>query len=85
MPPATIILSIRRQGDKLLVKGVSHDNGTIRTVTVNSQDAKLDVIQPGLVDWTIFLPLPGDGQVTAAATDEAGNREVMGHVVGVRD
>src|SRR5262249_30206461 len=45
LPPATIILSIRRQGDALLVKGVSHDNGAIRCVTVNGQTAKLDTIQ----------------------------------------
>src|SRR5262245_53990611 len=50
LPPATIILSVRRQGEKLLVQGVSHDNGVIRSVTVNGQDAKLATIQPGMVD-----------------------------------
>jgi hypothetical protein len=85
LPPATIVLSARRQGDKLLVQGVSHDNGVIRSVKVNNQEAKLDSIQPGMVDWTIHLPLPSDGRVTAAALDEAGNRETLAHVVVVKD
>jgi hypothetical protein len=85
LPPATIILSVRREGDKLLVKGVSHDNGVIRAVTVNGQAAKLEVIQAGLVDWTIHLPPPRDGRVVAAAVDEAGNRETLAHVVVVED
>lgn len=85
LPPATIILSARRQGDKLLVKGVCHDNGVIRSVTVNDQEAKLEVIQAGLVDWSVLLPLPRDGRVVAAALDEAGNRETLSHVVIVKD
>jgi hypothetical protein len=85
LPPATIILSVRRQGDQLLVKGVSHDNGVIRSVTVNGQAAKLDTIQAGLVDWTARLPLPRDGRVVAASVDEAGNRETLAHVVFVKD
>lgn len=85
LPPATIILSARRQGDKLQVKGVSHDNGVIRSITVNGQAAKLDIIQAGLVDWTAHLPLPRDGRVVAAAVDEAGNRESLAHVVYVKD
>ncbi len=35
LPPATIITSVRRDGGKLLVRGVSHDNGEIIAVTVN--------------------------------------------------
>jgi hypothetical protein len=85
LPPATVILSMRRQGDRLLVKGVSHDNGVIRCVTVNGQDAKLDVIQAGMVDWTVELPVPLDGRVAAAAVDAAGNRETLAHVVVVKD
>jgi hypothetical protein len=85
LPPATIILSATRQGDKLLVKGVCHDNGVIRSVTVNGQEAKLNVIQAGMVDWTAQLPLPRDGRVVAAGLDEAGNRETLAHVVVVKD
>src|SRR5262249_28764495 len=85
LPPATIILSVRRQGEKLLVKGVSHDNGVIRSVTVNGQAAKLDIIQAGLVDWSAELSLPRDGRVVAAAVDAAGNRETLTHVVVVKE
>jgi hypothetical protein len=85
LPPATIILSARRQGDMLLVRGVCHDNGVIRSVTVNGQEAQLDAIQAGLVDWSARLPLPADGRVVAAAVDAAGNRETLAHVVVVKD
>src|SRR5262249_38613127 len=85
LPPATIILSVRRQGDKLLVKGVSHDNGIIRFVKGKGQDAKLAFIQSGLVAWSAELPLPKDGRVTAAAVDEAGNRETLTHTVFVKE
>jgi hypothetical protein len=83
LPPATIVLSVRRTGDKLLVRGVSHDNGTIRSVTVNGQQAKLNAIQSGMIDWSIELPMPGDAKIFAAATDEAGNREALSHVVAL--
>src|SRR5262249_57479278 len=66
LPPATVILSARRQGDRLLVKGVSHDNGVLRSVTVNGQDAKLERIQAGLVDWIPYLSLPRDCPPVAA-------------------
>lgn len=85
LPPATIILSVRRQGRTLLVKGVSHDDGVIRSVSVNGQGAKIDRVQPGMVNWTVQLPLPKDGRVVAGAVDEAGNRETLAHVVFVKD
>ena len=53
------------------------------SVTVNGQDAKLNVIQGGVVDWTALVPAPSDGQVVAAAMDEAGNRETLTHVMVV--
>ena len=83
LPPATIVLSVKRNGDKLTVRGVSHDNGKIRAVTVNDRNAAMTVIQAGLVDWSIELPVPKDGTITASATDAAGNREVTGHRVTV--
>jgi hypothetical protein len=83
LPPATIVLSVQRNGDKLTVRGVSHDNGKIREVTVNDRSAALTVIQAGLVDWSVELPVPKDGTITAAATDTAGNREATGHRVTV--
>ena len=50
---------------------------------VNGQPAKLDVIQPGLVDWSIVAPVPADNRIVAAAIDEAGNQETLSHVLMV--
>lgn len=83
LPPATIVLSVKRNGDKLTVRGVSHDNGKIRSVTVNDRSATMTAIQAGLVDWSVELPAPKDGVITATATDDAGNREATGHRVTV--
>src|SRR5262249_44098857 len=85
LPPATVILSVRRQQDQLAVKGLSHDNGVISSVTVNGQAAKLDRLQPGHLYCTTSLPLSKDGRVVAAATDEAGNRETLAHVVILKE
>jgi hypothetical protein len=78
LPPATTVLSVRDQAGKLLVRGVSHDNGTIRSVRVNGKDARLTAIQAGVVDWEIELEKTVN-EVTAAATDEAGNIEQLAH------
>src|SRR5262249_39709025 len=83
LPPATIVLSKHAEGGKLTVRGVSHDNGTIKSVTVNGTKAKLTAIQPGVVDWEVEIDKPIDGKVVALGEDEAGNKETMGHSVGV--
>jgi hypothetical protein len=80
VPPATIITSSVRRGDKLVVTGISHDNGDITGVTVNGTAAKLTTNRIGIADWTVELPLPKDGKLTAKATDNAGNVEQTGHV-----
>ncbi len=85
LPPATIVLSTKRTGDKITVRGVTHDNGKITSVKVNGQEAKMTAIQAGLVDWEIELDAPKDGRVVAAAADEAGNREIMEHVVVLKN
>ncbi|HLX60837.1 MAG TPA: G8 domain-containing protein [Planctomycetota bacterium] len=83
MPPATIMTSARVEGGKVIVRGVTHDNGVVASVSVNGQLAKLTAIQPGVVDWEIELDAPQDGRITAFGTDEAGNRETMAHVAKV--
>src|SRR5262245_42972923 len=83
LPAATIVLSVKRNGGTLTVRGVSHDNGKIRAVTVNDRNATMTAIQAGLVDWSVELPAPKDGAITAVATDDAGNREATGHRVTV--
>jgi hypothetical protein len=74
---------VQKKGDKLLVSGVSHDNGAIREVTVNGQKAALTVIQDGVVDWSIELAQPKDGRITASGVDAAAIRETLAHVVMV--
>jgi hypothetical protein len=80
LPPATVILSARKvEGGKLLVRGSVIDNGTVKRVIVNGQEARLT---PGSVgEWEITLP--ATGKVTAHAEDAAGNVEKRAHVVTV--
>jgi hypothetical protein len=43
LPPATIVTSVRNHANHFVVRGVTHDNGVIRSVTVNGQTAKLTI------------------------------------------
>ena len=79
LPPATIITSARHVKGKLLVKGLSHDNGTIVRIRVNGKDATVISANAGVIDWEITLDAPVDGNVIAHATDQAGNVETMVH------
>lgn len=78
-PPATIILSARRDGDQLRVQGVSHDNGAIVQVLVNGQPATITTQGAGVADWEIVIPAPDDKTVQAHAVDQAGNVEQRKH------
>ncbi len=77
LPPATIITRIDEIGGRLKIHGITHDNGTIKTVTVNGQPARIHSQQHGVADWTIELATPS--QLTATATDTAGNTEKNPH------
>jgi hypothetical protein len=78
LPPATVITSARKQADgKLLVRGVTQDNGEVAEVTVNGQRAKLVTQHAGVADWEVTLPAAKE--VFAAARDRAGNAERNGH------
>ncbi len=83
MPPATIISSVRSQGDSTVIQGISHDNGAITGIRVNGQDARMTPLGAGVVQWTIEMPTSTAGQLTAVATDSAGNEEQTGHVLDV--
>lgn len=78
LPPATIITSVRREEGKTIVRGVSHDNGTITRITVNDKPAMVVSSSAGVVDWQITLDAPA-AQIVAGATDEAGNTELTPH------
>lgn len=84
LAPATIITSVERRAGKLLVRGVTHDNGAIGSVTVNGAQAKLQLVQAGLADWEALVDAPADGLLTARATDQTGNTETPGHRLRVK-
>jgi len=85
LPPSTIIRSIHRDNGKLTITGVTTDNGDIASVTVNGHAAKLTPSAPGVVDWQIQLDAPADAKVIAKAVDVAGNQELVGHVLDLRN
>jgi hypothetical protein len=78
-PPATVILSTRREEGSLLVRGVSHDNGQIASVEVNGQEAKIVSQSAGVADWEIRIQRPEDQKLAAHAVDDAGNVEKREH------
>lgn len=79
VPPATIITRVVRNGDRVVVQGISHDDGKIVRVSVNDQAAQIVAENAGVVDWQITLNVPADEILTARAEDEAGNRELTPH------
>jgi hypothetical protein len=81
VPPATIITSVRRDGGTLVVRGLSHDNGEITSVTVNDTAARVILRKSGVVDWEATLDSKAKGSLIAFATDDAGNAERTAHRV----
>ena len=78
LPPATVILSARKQADgKLLVRGVTQDNGDVTEVTVNGQRANFLAQHAGVTDWEITVPAAKE--FIAVARDAAGNVERNAH------
>ena len=65
---------------KLMVGGVTHDNGEIVSVTVNGQKADIVSDKSGVVDWTITLEAD-ERKVAAFAKDSAGNVEKTAHIL----
>jgi hypothetical protein len=82
LPPTTVITHIRRDGNKLVVRGTAADNGTITRVTVNGTEAK--PLSPNLAEWEAVLEAgKGALKLAARAEDAAGNVEKRPHVVTV--
>ncbi len=78
LPPATMITSAVLRGGKVLVTGVTQDNGEVAEVKVNGVAARVVGMRAGVTDWSVEIDRPGDGVITAAAKDGAGNVEKMG-------
>jgi hypothetical protein len=79
LPPATMITSVQRVKGKLLVKGLSQDNGEVASVAVNGCPARIVSAHAGVADWEITIDVPHNGKIAASASDKAGNREKTGH------
>jgi G8 domain len=81
LPPATLITNIQPDGTRRMVRGISHDDGRIATISVNGLPATITSQQAGVADWTITLDAPANGRYFATATDLAGNAERLPHEV----
>jgi len=82
LPPTTVITNITHPAPgRLLVRGTTADNGTIKAVTVNGQQAK--PLAPNFAEWQIELASPPGApvQLTARSEDAAGNIEPTPHVL----
>jgi hypothetical protein len=80
LPPTTVITRVIREGSKLTVRGIAADNGTITQVMVNGKPAKATAAN--FSEWEIVLE--NAGEVSAVATDAAGNVEKTPMKVAVR-
>ena len=83
LPPATMITSLQSQTGKLLVKGVTQDNGEVASVMVNGHFAKIISSRAGLADWEVSLDDSPDTvrKISAHALDRTGNEEKTGHQI----
>jgi hypothetical protein len=83
LPPTTVITHVQKlPGGKLLVRGSTADNATLKRVLVNGQEAKAQASNFG--EWTITLEnVPAVGKLEAYAEDIAGNVEKKPHVINL--
>lgn len=82
LAPVTVITHAQWLSDnKLAVRGTTSDNGEVRKVLVNGQQARAQ--RSGFAEWEIVLEQPRRDVVklTAQAEDAAGNVEARPHVV----
>lgn len=81
-PPATVITSIVRVPNGWKVQGVAQDNGEIREVLINGQQAKST--RTNFAEWEVTLnELPADKSVSGVSTDAAGNVESLKHAASI--
>lgn len=77
LPPTTVITHILASANgKVLVRGTTADNSTVKQVTVNGQPVRETT--KNFAQWEIELPAAE--KFTAVAEDAAGNREPRPHV-----
>jgi hypothetical protein len=82
LPPTTVITHVAQpSAGKLLVRGTTADNGTVKRVVVNGRDAKATA--PNFAEWEVTLEASGKTRLQAHAEDAAGNIEPRPHVIAV--
>ena len=81
LAPVTVITGTHIKDGKLTVTGITHDNGTLETITVNGQPARVVSSVAGVTDWQVEI-VPAD-KVVASAKDKAGNIERHAHEITV--
>jgi hypothetical protein len=84
LPPSTVITHVRRDGERIVVRGTAADNGPIERVQVN--DVAAQASAANFAEWEATLGAQStstDGRVKlrAHAVDSAGNAEPRPHVV----
>jgi hypothetical protein len=82
LPPATVITHVARlDGNRLQVRGSTSDNGTVKSVRVNGQDAR--GLADNFAEWEVVLTdtKPGELRIEARSDDTAGNAEQQPHVL----
>jgi hypothetical protein len=81
LPPATVITHVRNpSAGKLIVRGPTSDNGSVREVRVNGQQARVN-----FAEWEVIIEdlRPGVMKLAAQATDDAGNVDKQPHIQSV--
>jgi hypothetical protein len=79
LPPATVITHVSRVPGKVVVRGVTSDNGTVKRVLVNGVSAR--AVRDNFAEWEAVLDEPRGGELKlrAHAEDVAGNVEKRLH------
>jgi len=65
---------------KLVVRGTTSDNGTVKRVLVNGKEAR--ALSTNFAEWEVVLQdvRPGELKLTAHAEDATGNVEKLSHM-----
>ena len=81
-PPSTVITSVTRTTDGWLVRGSASDNSEIKQVTVNGIAARS--VRGNFAEWEVTLKADALAEISASATDSAGNGEHLPHRFATR-
>jgi dienelactone hydrolase len=81
LPPTTVITHVTRRDNRVVVRGTTADNGNVRRVLVNGQEAR--AITVNFAEWEVVLAgaAAARREITAYAEDAAGNVEKVPHIV----